>query len=86
MGGYLGPLRESSSASRQGTGEPSGAAADVLEDSPVALVIDSEESAPLEVGPGPPLPATTVLSDDVCLIAAASRELCDAIVECLHRD
>ena len=107
MGGYLGPLRESRSASRQGTGEPSGAAiarspqqpwtdllialhnevrrvvqgsdrgaagrtnakgddvrlfdlaanaaaVDVLKDSPVPLVIDSEESAPLEVGPGGP--------------------------------
>jgi myo-inositol-1(or 4)-monophosphatase len=30
------------------------AAIDVLKDSPVALVIDSEESAPLEVGPGRP--------------------------------
>ena len=107
MGGYLGPLRESSSASRQGTGEPpaaaiarspqqpwtdllvalhsevrrvvqgsdrgaagrtnakgddvrlfdlaaNAAAVDVLKDSPVPLVIDSEESAPLEVGPGRP--------------------------------
>ena len=107
MGRYLGPLRESSSASRQGTGEPSGAvtgqspqqpwrdlfvalhsevrrvvrgcdrraagrtnakgddvrlfdlaanaaAVDVLKDSPVPLVIDSEESEPLEVGPGRP--------------------------------
>ena len=107
MGRYLGPLRESSSASQQGTGEPSGAftarspqqpwtdllvalhsevrrvvqgcdrgaagrtnakgddvrlfdlaanaaAVDVLRDSPVPLVIDSEESEPLEVGPGRP--------------------------------
>ncbi len=35
---------------------------------------------------GPPLPAATVLTDGVCLIAAGSRELCDAIVDCLHRD
>jgi len=35
---------------------------------------------------GPPLPATTMLTDGVCLIAAASRDLSDAIVECLHRD
>ena len=34
---------------------------------------------------GPPLPAATMLTDGVCLIAAASRDLCDAIVECLHR-
>ena len=34
---------------------------------------------------GPPLPAATVLTDGVCLIAAASRDLCDAIVGCLHR-
>ena len=107
MGRYLGPLRESSSASQQNTGEASGAvtarspqqpwtdllvalhsevrrvvqgcdrgaagrtnakgddvrlfdlaanaaAIDVLKDAPVALVIDSEESAPLEVGPGRP--------------------------------
>ncbi len=107
MGRYLGPLRESSSDSQQGTGEPSGAATarspqqpwtdllvalhsevrrvvqgcdrgaagrtnakgddvrlfdlaanaaavDVLKDSPVPLVIDSEESAPLEVGLGRP--------------------------------
>jgi len=107
MGRYLGPLRESSSARQQGSGEPSGAVAawsprqpwtgllvalhsevrrvvqgcdrgaagrtnakgddvrlfdlaanaaavDVLKDSPVPLVIDSEESEPLEVGPGRP--------------------------------
>ena len=35
---------------------------------------------------GPPLPAATVLTDGVCLIAAGSRELCDEIVDCLHRD
>ena len=35
---------------------------------------------------GPPLPAATALTDGVCLIAAASRDLCDAIVECLHRE
>ncbi len=35
---------------------------------------------------GPPLPATTMLTDGVCLIAAASRDLSDAIVDCLHRD
>ncbi len=86
MGRYLGPLRESSSASQQGKGEPSGAAVDVLKDSPVALVIDSEESAPIEVGPGGPQPATTMLTDGVCLIAAASRDLSDAIVDGLHRD
>ncbi len=104
---HHGPLRESSSASQQNTGDPSGAATarssqqpwtallvalhsevrrvvqgcdrgaagrtnakgddvklfdlaanaaavDVLKDSPVPLVIDSEESAPLAVGPGRP--------------------------------
>ena len=35
---------------------------------------------------GPPLPAASVLTDGVCLIAAGSRELCDEIVDCLHRD
>jgi fructose-1,6-bisphosphatase/inositol monophosphatase family enzyme len=35
---------------------------------------------------GPPLPAATMLTDGVCLIAAASRDLSDAIVDCLHRD
>ncbi len=35
---------------------------------------------------GPPLTAATLLTDGVCLIAAASRDLCDAIVDCLHRD
>jgi myo-inositol-1(or 4)-monophosphatase len=34
---------------------------------------------------GAPLPAATMLTDGVCLIAAASRDLCDATVECLHR-
>ncbi len=32
---------------------------------------------------GAPLPAAASLTDGVCLIAAASRDLCDAIVECL---
>ncbi len=35
---------------------------------------------------GPPVSAATALTDGDCLIAAASRDLCDAIVECLHRD
>ncbi len=32
---------------------------------------------------GAPLPAAATLTDGVCLIAAASRDLCDAIAECL---
>ncbi len=35
---------------------------------------------------GGPLPAATGLTDGVGLIAAASRELCDDIVDCLNRD
>ncbi len=35
---------------------------------------------------GPPLPAATGLTDGLCLIAAGTRELCDAIVDCLRRD
>lgn len=35
---------------------------------------------------GPPLPAATGLTDGVCLIAAGTQDLCDAIVDCLRRD
>ncbi len=63
---------------------PSLAQRTALMTTPARLVI---EAGGCVVGiDGPPLPAATVLTDGVCLIAAASRDLCDTIVDCLHRD